>query len=230
MNGRPTVSLREEIKPAMNEASSSQLALVTHQLTKRSSTGAGEQRPTRATCEPGAPVARPNVLATGSSYCNRSGAPALRGRVMRPRNPPVRTARSHEPRDPRHGCTAGHHRRAPAQGLRGDGGRRRRQLLGAPGRDLRALGRNGAGKTTTVECISGLRVPDGGDVQVLGLDPRQDRERFHERLGVQLQQGALPPKLKVSEAVELYASFYERPADAAKLLDRLGLEAKRASY
>jgi ABC-2 type transport system ATP-binding protein len=92
------------------------------------------------------------------------------------------------------------------------------------------LGRNGAGKTTTVECISGLRVPDGGDVQVLGLNPRQDRERLHERLGVQLQQGALPPKLKVGEAVQLYASFYRQPADPGRLLETLGLETKRSSY
>ena len=73
-------------------------------------------------------------------------------------------------------------------------------------------------------------VPDRGQVRVLGLDPRQDRAELHERLGVQLQQGALPPQLKVGEAVELYASFYERPADAAVLLQRLRLDATRGSY
>jgi ABC-2 type transport system ATP-binding protein len=73
-------------------------------------------------------------------------------------------------------------------------------------------------------------VPDRSQVRVLGLDPRQDRAELHERLGVQLQQGALPPQLKVGEAVELYASFYERPADAAVLLQRLRLDAMRGSY
>ena len=89
------------------------------------------------------------------------------------------------------------------------------------------LGRNGAGKTTTVECLSGLRYPDGGRLDVLGLDPQEDRRELHERVGVQLQQSALPDKIRVSEAVELYASFYRRPADGNRLLGVLGLDAKR---
>jgi ABC-2 type transport system ATP-binding protein len=92
------------------------------------------------------------------------------------------------------------------------------------------LGRNGAGKTTTVECLSGLRVPEGGRVAVLGLDPRKDGRELHERVGVQLQQSALPPKMRVGEAVELYSSFYRRPADGGRLLGVLGLDEKRASY
>ncbi len=92
------------------------------------------------------------------------------------------------------------------------------------------LGRNGAGKTTTVECLSGLRVPDGGRLDVLGLDPQLDRRELHERVGVQLQESALPPKIRVGEVVELYASFYRRPADGERLLGTLGLEAKRGSY
>ena len=92
------------------------------------------------------------------------------------------------------------------------------------------LGRNGAGKTTTVECLSGLRVPDGGRLDVLGLDPRKDRRALHERVGVQLQQSALPPKIRVGEAVELYASFYRRPADGDHLLGMLGLDEKKGSY
>jgi ABC-2 type transport system ATP-binding protein len=92
------------------------------------------------------------------------------------------------------------------------------------------LGRNGAGKTTTVECLSGLRVPDAGRLDILGLDPMEDRRELHERVGVQLQQSALPPKMRVGEAVELYASFYRSPADGHRLLGVLGLDAKRRSY
>jgi ABC-2 type transport system ATP-binding protein len=92
------------------------------------------------------------------------------------------------------------------------------------------LGRNGAGKTTTVECLSGLRVPDGGHLDVLGLDPRKDARELHELVGVQLQESALPPKIRVGEAVEIYASFYRRPADGNHLLGVLGLDEKRGAY
>ncbi|MEU8260795.1 ABC transporter ATP-binding protein [Micromonospora sp. NPDC048999] len=89
------------------------------------------------------------------------------------------------------------------------------------------LGPNGAGKTTTVECLAGLRVPDGGGVSVLGLDPRRDATRLRQRLGVQLQESQLPDRLRVAEALELYASFYPEPADPARLIDELGLGDKR---
>jgi ABC-2 type transport system ATP-binding protein len=92
------------------------------------------------------------------------------------------------------------------------------------------LGRNGAGKTTTVECITGLRTADRGAISVLGLDPRRDRHELHERVGVQLQHSALPERLKVGEAVELYASFYRQPADGRELLATLGLDAVRDTY
>ena len=69
------------------------------------------------------------------------------------------------------------------------------------------LGPNGAGKTTTVECVEGLREPDGGDIRVLGLDPVRDRAELTERVGVQLQEGRLPDQLKVAEALELYSSY-----------------------
>jgi ABC-2 type transport system ATP-binding protein len=88
------------------------------------------------------------------------------------------------------------------------------------------LGPNGAGKTTTVECVEGLRVPDGGRVRVTGLDPVADHEEVARVLGAQLQQSELQAKLTVREALELYASFYPRPADWRLLVERLGLTAK----
>jgi ABC-2 type transport system ATP-binding protein len=88
------------------------------------------------------------------------------------------------------------------------------------------LGPNGAGKTTTVECIAGLREADGGAVSVLGLDPRRDRDTVRQVLGVQLQESELPPKLKLGEAIDLYASFYSQPADIGPLLEALGLAGK----
>jgi ABC-2 type transport system ATP-binding protein len=89
------------------------------------------------------------------------------------------------------------------------------------------LGPNGAGKTTTVETVEGLRIPDRGRVRVLGLDPQRDRAELHQRVGVQLQQSQLPEQLKVAEAMELYSSFYDRPADWERLLDELGLADRR---
>ncbi len=89
------------------------------------------------------------------------------------------------------------------------------------------LGRNGAGKTTTAESIEGLRMPDAGSVRVLGLDPQHDHLELSKRLGAQLQESALPEKLKVGEAVELYASFYDDPADGDDLLEMLGIADKK---
>ncbi|MEU3859707.1 ABC transporter ATP-binding protein [Streptomyces sp. NPDC028722] len=88
------------------------------------------------------------------------------------------------------------------------------------------LGPNGAGKTTTVECVEGLRVPDGGRVRVAGLDPVADHEKVAKVLGAQLQQSGLQPKLTVREALELYAALYPNPADWRHLADRLGLTAQ----
>jgi ABC-2 type transport system ATP-binding protein len=89
------------------------------------------------------------------------------------------------------------------------------------------LGPNGAGKTTTVECIEGLRSPDGGSISVLGLHPLRDRAELRRVLGIQLQASELPEKMRVGEAVELFASFYPDPADAGELIERWGLGPKR---
>jgi ABC-2 type transport system ATP-binding protein len=95
------------------------------------------------------------------------------------------------------------------------------------GEILAILGPNGAGKTTTVESISGLRTPDAGTISVLGLDPHRDRDELREVLGVQLQESELPAKLKVREALDLFAAFYRAPADKAALIEGLGLGEKR---
>jgi ABC-2 type transport system ATP-binding protein len=88
------------------------------------------------------------------------------------------------------------------------------------------LGPNGAGKTTAVECLEGLRRRDAGQVRILGLDPKTDGRRLHQRIGVQLQETRLQDRLKVREALELYASFYRDPADWRELGDRWGLASK----
>jgi ABC-2 type transport system ATP-binding protein len=86
------------------------------------------------------------------------------------------------------------------------------------------IGPNGAGKTTTVECISGLRIPDSGSISIYGLSPQKDRNKIRKFLGVQLQESALPPRLKVGEAVELFASLYSNPLDPEELLESLGID------
>ncbi|MCL3861002.1 ABC transporter ATP-binding protein [Actinotalea sp. K2] len=89
------------------------------------------------------------------------------------------------------------------------------------------IGPNGAGKTTLLECLEGLRSRDGGVVEVLGVDPEREVREVRRRTGVQLQSSALPSRITVGEALALFASFYERPADWRALLTRLGLEEKR---
>ncbi len=96
-----------------------------------------------------------------------------------------------------------------------------------PGEIFGILGPNGAGKTTTVESIAGLRRPDAGAVRVLGLDPERDGRRLRQRLGVQLQQATLPERLRVWEALELFASFYEAPGDWRRLVEQWDLTEKR---
>jgi len=100
----------------------------------------------------------------------------------------------------------------------------------AEGEIFGILGPNGAGKTTTVECAIGLRNADSGTVRLLGLDPRTERDEVREIVGVQLQTGTQPAKLRVGEILEEYQSFYREPADVGELLDVLGLTAKRGDY
>ncbi len=92
-----------------------------------------------------------------------------------------------------------------------------------PGEILGVLGRNGAGKTTTVECAVGLRRPDGGRVRVLGVDPRAERARVQQVVGVQLQGVYVHMSLTVRELVRMYRSFYGGGLDPDGLVERLGL-------
>lgn len=96
----------------------------------------------------------------------------------------------------------------------------------AAGEIFGIVGPNGAGKTTTVESIEGLRQPEAGSIRVLGLDPIRDRYEITQRVGAQLQESRLQDRIKVGEVLELYASFYDEPADWHDLLDRLGLQDK----
>jgi ABC-2 type transport system ATP-binding protein len=89
------------------------------------------------------------------------------------------------------------------------------------------VGRNGAGKTTTVECVEGLRKPDRGKVSILGMDVERDADSIRTKVGVQLQQSQLPEKMRVDEAMALFASFYPDPANTDELLHDLGLAEKR---
>jgi len=96
-----------------------------------------------------------------------------------------------------------------------------------PGQIVGLIGANGAGKTTTVECVQGLRRPDAGTVRVLGLDPARQAGRLRPELGSQLQDSALPDRLRVGEAVALFAT--SRAVAPADLLAQFGLAARRRS-
>jgi ABC-2 type transport system ATP-binding protein len=93
------------------------------------------------------------------------------------------------------------------------------------------IGPNGAGKTTTMECVEGIRTPDRGVISVLGLDPFRDVYTLQDRIGVQLQQAQLQKRIKVWEAVHLWASLYRKQtADGDRLLEQLGLADKRNAW
>ena len=89
------------------------------------------------------------------------------------------------------------------------------------------IGANGAGKTTTVECIQGLRKPDAGTIRVLGYDPATQAEALRPMVGSQLQDSALPDRLRVAEAVELFST--RRARDGGELLEQFGLAGRRRS-
>jgi ABC-2 type transport system ATP-binding protein len=92
------------------------------------------------------------------------------------------------------------------------------------------LGPNGAGKTSTVEILEGMRTPDRGIARVCGLDPEKSGVEFKEKIGAVLQATSLPDKLRVKEAIELFARFYQRRANTDDLLKRFQLEEKRSAF
>ena len=92
------------------------------------------------------------------------------------------------------------------------------------------LGPNGAGKTSTVEVMEGLRVPDGGRISVCGIDPQRNPNELKNEIGATLQSTSLPDKLRVGEALRLFAGFYKRTRNPDDLLRRFGLEEKRNAF
>src|SRR5690606_14087657 len=89
------------------------------------------------------------------------------------------------------------------------------------------IGPNGSGKTTTVECVQALRQPDSGEIRVLGIDPQRERSRLRALVGAQLQESALPDRVKVWEALDLFAAISPGAADWRRLVDDWGLAEKR---
>ena len=85
------------------------------------------------------------------------------------------------------------------------------------------VGPNGAGKSTTVESVMGLRQPDSGSIRVLGLNPQKEEQALRQRIGIQLQQAALPERIKVWEVLDLYSAFYEKTVSWEKAARGLGL-------
>jgi ABC-2 type transport system ATP-binding protein len=100
----------------------------------------------------------------------------------------------------------------------------------AEGEIFGLIGPNGAGKTSTMECIEGIRTPDRGSISVLGLDPFSDVYALQNRIGVQLQEAQLQKRIKVWEAVDLWASLYRTSVDGPVLLEQLGLAEKRNAW
>jgi ABC-2 type transport system ATP-binding protein len=100
----------------------------------------------------------------------------------------------------------------------------------AEGEVFGLLGPNGAGKTTTVECLQGLRRPDAGRLRVLDLDPQSDGKALRRLIGSQLQDSALPDRMRVWEALDLFSSFMPNSPDWRILMEQWGLTEKRKSF
>jgi len=92
------------------------------------------------------------------------------------------------------------------------------------------VGPNGAGKTTMIECLEGLKFPFEGFVRIFNLDPKADGYKLKKIIGIQLQEGNFPDKIKVREVFELFTSFYAHSLPVESLLKKVGLLDKVDSY
>ncbi|HKR99672.1 MAG TPA: ABC transporter ATP-binding protein [Candidatus Dormibacteraeota bacterium] len=95
-----------------------------------------------------------------------------------------------------------------------------------PGEVFGLLGPNGAGKTTTVEILEGYRRRDGGTASVLGVDPQTGGRALKQRMGLVLQELAVPPMLTVRELVEMYRGYYPAPRATGEIIELVGLSDK----
>lgn len=85
------------------------------------------------------------------------------------------------------------------------------------------LGANGAGKSTTIECILGIKPLDAGNVSIFGLNPRKNRKKLFQKIGVQFQEANYQNEIKVNELCEETACLYSNPADWHELLRKFGI-------
>lgn len=85
------------------------------------------------------------------------------------------------------------------------------------------LGHNGAGKSTTIEMILGIKRPDNGTAEILGMEAAKHRKEVFEKVGVQLQSSAYQEAIRVKEVCEEYAMLYQNSSDYEVLLEQFGL-------
>ncbi len=88
------------------------------------------------------------------------------------------------------------------------------------------LGANGAGKSTTIECILGTKNFDDGQVSILGMNPKKERKRLFQKVGVQFQESNYQDKITVKELCEITEVLYKNPLDCNKLLEEFHLQDK----
>ncbi len=92
------------------------------------------------------------------------------------------------------------------------------------------IGPNGAGKTSMIEAVEGLRPIESGNVEILGFEPKRDRIKLYDKIGVQLQQSSYPDQAKVEDVCKLFSSFYENSESYESLLNNLGIENCKKDY